>query len=490
MEMNRRDFLRYTALGTLAATPAMHLACPRVPAGVVPDTTIVDAHCHTFNARDIPIDGFVKKTVLPGLGFDIAPLVAAVDFQLSLGAPGFVRESALLDDLLEGKAAPPPLPKRNLETEFAGFLEWLARNDPSVYATIPSKQRQPTGVIAQVFQWAGELASSRYDTTRRLVDTYPEVNLFTPALIDFGPWVEDNPATSMARQIQLGEKIVRLFEGRVHPMVGFDPLRDAQFLGFADNSPFAWVRRAVEEMGFLGVKMYPPMGFRPSGNEEVRPPELGAIGIEKSLERLFEWCAAEDVPVMVHGAGSYASRPDRGERADPRHWERVLERHPGLRLNLGHFGGDFQFVLEEFESWGFYIGRLMRDYERVFADTSFSEFGLASTPFDDRDAFSDSYLSLLDSFYASYPVARERLLYGSDWHVLLVSAGASDYLRSFVARFGAYFPRELNAVLGANALSWLGLDDPESGNRRRLATFYQKYGISAPGYLDAPGNVV
>ena len=90
---------------------------------------------------------------------------------------------------------------------------------------------------------------------------------------------------SLAQQTLVMARIARrkIDDGpRVHGFIGFDPLRKALYdrgKHKADESdPLAIVRTAIEvnevpadgsataSGGFIGVKLYPPMGFQASGN--------------------------------------------------------------------------------------------------------------------------------------------------------------------------------------------------------------------------------
>jgi hypothetical protein len=58
--------------------------------------------------------------------------------------------------------------------------------------------------------------------------------------------------------------------GRVHGFVPFCPLcavvhRSSQPL--ADWDPLELVQNAIQNKGFMGVKLYPPVGFAPYGNK-------------------------------------------------------------------------------------------------------------------------------------------------------------------------------------------------------------------------------
>jgi hypothetical protein len=105
--------------------------------------------------------------------------------------------------------------------------------------------------------------------------------LMTPAIVDFSKWLEDADHLSIGEQVDVMARIARRKDGpRVHGFVGFDPLRKALYDDRkrkpGDRDPLAIVRNAIEVNqishsrsitgGFIGVKLYPPMGFRAIGN--------------------------------------------------------------------------------------------------------------------------------------------------------------------------------------------------------------------------------
>jgi predicted TIM-barrel fold metal-dependent hydrolase len=192
----------------------------------------------------------------------------------------------------------------------------------------------------------------------------------TPALVDFSKWVEDDHNNPMSQQIAVMSRIARRKNGpRIHGFVGFDPLRQAMYEKNhgpdAENS-LKLAQRAIAEQGFIGIKLYPPMGFRPSDNAKLGkdfpchvrfgvPDEKGpcaantpvghdGIGSEPGallddvLMRLYAWCADNNVPIMAHTANSNGTSPDYDMRADPKFWKPVLAAFPKLPLNLAHFG--------------------------------------------------------------------------------------------------------------------------------------------------------
>src|ERR1700710_2821340 len=79
---NRRDLLRAASSVVLLSTagccsPGHVPPPPKVGGGA----TGIDIHCHVFNARDIPIAGFVADVVLQGVplaGIALQPLIVLI----------------------------------------------------------------------------------------------------------------------------------------------------------------------------------------------------------------------------------------------------------------------------------------------------------------------------------------------------------------------------------------------------------------------------
>ena len=88
----------------------------------------------------------------------------------------------------------------------------------------------------------------------------------------------------------------RLFPGRLATFVAWDPFR-------ADGLDI--VKDAVESRGCVGIKVYPPGGYRPWRNDNsdladrfVQPPPPEVLDA-RSLA-LFRWCVSRDLPVFTH----------------------------------------------------------------------------------------------------------------------------------------------------------------------------------------------
>ena len=131
------------------------------------------------------------------------------------------------------------------------------------------------GNISYSIKWA--VIFTRY--RRELAEELHRVNhnravLVTPALVDFTKWLDasSNKVTAMADQVALMGRLsreIRQGQPHIHGFVAFDPLRQAIYdkLGGApDASPLAIIDKAITQGGFIGVKLYPPMGFRATSN--------------------------------------------------------------------------------------------------------------------------------------------------------------------------------------------------------------------------------
>jgi predicted TIM-barrel fold metal-dependent hydrolase len=252
-----------------------------------------------------------------------------------------------------------------------------------------------------------------YGPVRREAATKPHVRLFTPAMVDFEYWYDrDAPsragqsdaeargtgATSPARQVELMRLLMKAYPGEVHPFVSFCPWRDAdaklRLKVSAQQRPLGLVKEAVSS-GFVGVKIYPPAGFRPGNNAKTEhnsgitvPPhfdrtvflddkEFGAA-LDESLQDLYGLCAAEDIPIMVHtsysnsGADDLTQGTSTAEYSHPRYWKPILDKYPALRLNFAHMG-------LRMRSWLQNVGVIMDTFDNVYADVAYVEQALYDT---------------------------------------------------------------------------------------------------------------
>ena len=302
-----------------------------------------------------------------------------------------------------------------------------------------------------------------------MISTYPDVALFTPMLVDF-QGLGDEPTTPTVVQLDLQEKISRLsmrgdLAAAVHPFVGFDPRRP---------DALRYARMAVESFGFVGVKLYPPMGFRPSGNAEDPPPPMTgaeAQAVDDVLDGLFTWCEREQVPVTAHCNPSNYADPVFKQFSHPDLWRRVLEAHPGLHLNLGHFGWSARD-----HDWPKIICGMTNDFDHLYTD-------LGNHKVEDLDESVDYLAELFDPVRTGPTKIGERLMFGTDWFMVATHRSYEDFLVRFRDAFGSDFPDLADGFMGGVALRFLGFEDATNGNNRRLRTRYAEHGFEPPPWL-------
>jgi hypothetical protein len=103
-----------------------------------------------------------------------------------------------------------------------------------------------------------------------------------------------------------------------------------------------------------------------------------------------------------------------------------------------------------------------------------------------RDALAQLYAA------SANHILRERLMYGSDWTMILSQENVERYLSAFMdvmRKVEALQPdarvRQTtlsNAFFGGNAVDFLGLAKGRP-NRQRIEAFYSKHGVPAPDWM-------
>lgn len=148
---------------------------------------------------------------------------------------------------------------------------------------------------------------------------------------------------------------VKKYPFRIMPFVMFDPRR---------KDAYDLCTKAILEKGFIGIKMYPAMGYSPSpiqtrNPDSIENPKLKQIlektlegcnreEVAENLEKIYKFCTENKVPITVHCGlgGSYDLRLDKSEDnlflTDPENWEHVMsdERYR-LKVNFAHLGSDY-----------------------------------------------------------------------------------------------------------------------------------------------------
>jgi predicted TIM-barrel fold metal-dependent hydrolase len=439
-------------------------------------TPVIDVHAHMFSARDIPIFGYLRS-----------------------------RESeALLEKLLSWLLVRP-------------LARCLAKTPDTRGALCNVMLELLSAMMGGQYQeWARTLSYDGEDIAMELVDTFREIDLFVPLMIDYQYWFRALPEkriTDIKDQIAyVRDKIIVPFKGRIHPFVAFDPAREIAFRkelkrpdrSVEQHSSLQLVKDAIQEMGFIGVKLYNSLGYKPWNNAEVDRDRrriwvhrlngylkhMTGDDYDQVLGELYEYCIAHGVPITthcgIHGIEAYNDASWVFGKAA--FWREVLDQsaYRNLRLNLGHFGWYFTTGYDGLDdkgrpSWVQDICQMLPDYPHLYADVSHHRV----LDYPDRRRFKDEYAKMRQAAGTNWPQIKKKILFGIDWHVIKRvrgHPGFQDAYSQVVTEGAQYSPADLEDFLGGNAMRFLGLQ-PGDQNHQRLAAFYLKHDITPPPWF-------
>jgi predicted TIM-barrel fold metal-dependent hydrolase len=390
------------------------------------------------------------------------------------------------------------------DQEQRAFLRSLATFSNPLFSTNPLQQLTPDAVVQGVLKAPLQLVGVFYlaclltlpradltDTLAKLPTRYgSDVRFFAPALVDYSYWLDDFENVSLLDdQVRVMSDIAAR-KGRpfaVHPYISFCPWRQ-----IVEPRQLDVVKDAIQNKGFIGVKLYPVMGFLPIGNAQADPatyPEKlrktrpdWAQALDASLTSLYAWCVAEDVPILAHCSESQAPSADAGRRGGPEGWRHVLSmpQFANLRLNLGHLGGLWGLAKPSHNDWTQSLIPLLASDSNLYADVS--DYSSIMHRLGTSDANDDKAVSTaVAGFLRQSPAAKNKLMYGTDWVMLSKDMPAEQYYPSMRERLPAAWEVDAAGYFGANAARFLGLSTKKgqaaAKTRLRLEVFYQKHAL-------------
>ena len=512
------------------------------------DATI-DVHSHFFNGRDVPAIGFLQQTFLRDPHGPVDPDMISTAFLkllktiLLTNTPTAKQELA---DVTGGTSVTPPdaIERRDQEnvatalSEFAAgavpnisglsvtpseesrlldriarevelesvrtglqtprqqartlAAEIYAKGAPGALGTGTQKKYRHLSPLLQSIRWAGLLTRARLDILGELQRLYggkTQVRVFSPSIVDFAYWFKTSEpdVESVADQIEVVSAIAQRFQDAlVLPFAPFCPLRAAlEREAHPGRDSLRHVKHAIENRGFAGIKIYPPMGFKPIGNTAdvskwaKRAPKGGGPALDRELERLYAWCVENDVPIKAHATNSMGAGPGTGEFAAPEGWRQVLSRPEfnKLRVNLAHFGRFKETAPTAkppaLHDWEDSIAGMFGDFPGLYCDLG---FWTVATDLDGADR--KRLMTRMRALIARYPLVEERMMYGSDWSMTGRIPGHQTYSAQVVGALEelGFAGDRLQAVMGGNAARFLGLSD-KGAQHTRLAAFYEGHPI-------------
>jgi predicted TIM-barrel fold metal-dependent hydrolase len=455
----------------------------RAPENV--DDLVIDVHAHVFNAWDLPLGDFLRTTKPM-----MTPVAGLIVKALRTGAPRYRGQggSSCLSDRREPASSAELCTEEEAEELFRLILE----QDQDLLQLVDEQQERGA------FDWAAagprlvRFVSAFYRSRTKLAlilaETYGEIDLFTPSMVDMDGWAGQDAKllTVEDRLIAMGNAMLAINgaqPGLIHPFVSFNPRHGIEGYPEYVENYHQLLERALTQDGFLGVKLYPAFGYFPIDNVTadtagLERPEFAAQ-VDAELEWLYDFAERNDIPIMAHCTATGAELGKRHAEVfgHPSNWRPVLERYPNLRLSLGHFGKVSTLLADDDpeSNWPVIIADMMESYPHLYGDLAYD--GIANEL--QFRLMLDELKKLMDS----KPILRERLMYGTDWFQILISKGSKVYYDKWnqgftVEEFGSDTRRRF---FGGNAASFLGLDDERT--LRRLRHYYRARELVEPAWL-------
>ena len=384
------------------------------------EDVVVDCHCHLFSARVFPVDSYLAVCARRWARYEAGP--AAQEAVRTIADAGSWRD--LVRDV------------RGLIARWD--REWVGPGGTDLANT-----RGRQGGIEHILAFALEmlLPANAAEIATLLPDDKPN-HLCAPLMMDLDSAMVETPSgaeTRWERQVEGCAQLARDCVGRAFPFVAAHPARP---------DVVQMAVEAIKSQGFFGVKLYPPLGFAPD---------------DPRLAELYAWCERERVPVTTHSS-PVAVWSDLGappnvdpmrfnvDMARPSKWTPVLEKFPRLRLNLGHFGGQWLARAQGAPSpWVEEAVSLMRRYANCYADVSYHLAALHADP-----AIARRYFSLLRQVLHSDIGAK--ILWGTDHVILRARCRHEDYVAAFAPPDGGLTEEEFVLVANRNPRRFLDLD--------------------------------
>jgi len=229
--------------------------------------------------------------------------------------------------------------------------------------------------------------------------------------------------------------LVESSNGRVVGFVPFDPRR---------GNGMEIIKYGLTH-GNCGVKVYPPLGYLPFGNNQTE---------HIRLEGLYKHCSDEKIPVLTHCTPvGFQSYKGAGVLCDPVNWTPVLKQFPDLILNFGHAGGGGAKNLDPVTGEKvYYPGWYSEDSDRWEDDRNFArkvlehcrnkpnvycDFSYVEDMLNDSEKakhFKRNFLAAYEDTETPYKFA-DKAMYGSDWHMPNMIRHTAEFLDFLIELF-------------------------------------------------------
>ena len=229
------------------------------------------------------------------------------------------------------------------------------------------------------------------------------------------------------KQIDLISSEALKYPWKIFPFVMFDPRRpDAADICI----------EALKNRGFIGVKMYPALGYRPSIRFYAgKEPETS------NLKKLYDYCGNGRILITAHAStgGAYSTYLDKDREKGAWPFTEVSNwidsiRDYNLKINFAHFGGNYLNPTDkkrvQSASWRREILNLIayskqeENFGDVYTDLSFHDMALYRKT---RSSYFKGLSQLLETEAYSH-----RILFGTNASMISHTWSEREFIKPFI----------------------------------------------------------
>lgn len=396
------------------------------------DFTIIDIHTHLFNLKYLPIWGvlasrgvpnktsrFIEFILLRLTGesfnnnknrktfFDYGDLIYPFEFAR-------LNDDDLIERVIKFAESDPEVLRNELLLEAIEEHEELKRNkkDTDDISSEVYRKNVLRWIVRKALagfaylRWFLFMTKREEKLMKSMIKNYPQVKTFVFHMMDteyFFPGDGDYSAKChipFTTQIDNMKKLIKQYPNKLKGFVAYNPKRD---------KGIEVIENALKD-GFTGVKFYPPLGYNPIDSIE-----------------LFQYCSKNKIPVFTHCTPTgFEAKKGYGKNANPKNWEMVLREVKDLKLCLGHAGGvkgwfdsfNPESVFPE-SAYAKKVVELCTTYENVYTEVGFLDD--IENP-EQKDEFAKRLQYLFRDTDVPFNLTT-KIMYGSDWHVLMNHSG-------------------------------------------------------------------
>ncbi|WP_286760623.1 amidohydrolase family protein [Salegentibacter sp. UBA1130] len=435
---------------------------------------IIDIHTHIFNLKYLPIKGvMISRGINPTLAAGIEKILIALTGNylnynryniskfINLQDPNFEKDlfNFSMDDLVKDIGFKTTLEtfesiqvqkallhfareKKVIEFFETENIDNLSENHEFLNIRLPyiisSFVRHVFETIEDglnYLRWFLFMTLGEEKIIERMKNSYPSVQTFVFHMIDADWFFERNFSTYNIDQMLNNMSYLQEVNSELVGFAPYNPMRGTTGL--------RKIFDLIKMKKFRGIKFYPPLGYKPVNNSNF---ELNNLNYE-----LFDLCLEHEIPIFTHctPTGFEAIPHKSGLNSDPEFWEELLNqpKYARLKVCFGHAGGEDGWFAEytpedenlfppktEKNFYAELVYKLCINYENVFCEVGFLEHQQHKNGIANMQNRLEEIFRIDESGENKYEF-RNKVIYGSDWHILFNHGLELNYINPYIKLF-------------------------------------------------------